>query len=126
MPKAYRYRLHRLKNLYRKAYGREPEIERPIAEEAAREAIFFLEEEIRRARPPVADDEDALPPVAECVRRSRMPSASHRGGTVVPSLVGRGSLTGSADRSRACCARSVRLALNLALEAPDADLHPRT
>lgn len=40
-PKRYRYRLHRLKNAYRKIYRREPEIERPVSEDGARQAISF-------------------------------------------------------------------------------------
>lgn len=43
VPKAYRLRLHRLKNAFRKAYRREPDIGRPVTEEAAREAIASLE-----------------------------------------------------------------------------------
>jgi hypothetical protein len=56
-PKAYRHRLHRLKNAYRKAYGREPELERPVTEEAALKAIAFLEEALRRAGVPLSSDE---------------------------------------------------------------------
>lgn len=48
-PKRYRYRLHRLKNLYRKVYHCESEIELPVQEETARRAIVFLEAEILRA-----------------------------------------------------------------------------
>jgi hypothetical protein len=49
VPKAYRLQLHRLKNAYRKAYRREPEIGRPTTEEAAIEAISMLERELRQA-----------------------------------------------------------------------------
>jgi hypothetical protein len=49
VPKAHRNRLHRLKNAYRKAYRREPELDRPVTEEAALDAITFLEGELRRA-----------------------------------------------------------------------------
>lgn len=49
MPKLYRYRLHQLKNAYRKAFRREPEIERAETEEAARRVIAFLEQELQRA-----------------------------------------------------------------------------
>lgn len=49
VPKAYRHRLHRLKNAYRKAYRREPAIQRPVTEQAALEAIAFLEAELRQA-----------------------------------------------------------------------------
>ena len=48
VPKALRLRLHRLKNTYRKAYRREPEFERPVTEEAAAQAIAFLEEALRQ------------------------------------------------------------------------------
>jgi len=57
VPKAYRHRLHRLKNAYRKAYGREPELERPVTEEAALQAIAFLEQALHRAGVPLSDDE---------------------------------------------------------------------
>jgi hypothetical protein len=50
VPKIYRHRLHRLKNAYRRAYRREPPIERPVTEQAALEAIAFLERELRQAR----------------------------------------------------------------------------
>jgi hypothetical protein len=57
VPKAYRHRLHRLKNAYRKAYRREPELERPVTEEAALRAIVFLEQALHRAGVPLPDDE---------------------------------------------------------------------
>lgn len=57
VPKAYRHRLHRLKNAYRKAYRREPELERPVTEEAALEAIAFLEEALDRAGVPESDND---------------------------------------------------------------------
>jgi hypothetical protein len=55
VPKAYRNRVHRLKNAYRKAYGREPEMDRPVTEDAAIETIAFLEEALRRAGVPIPD-----------------------------------------------------------------------
>ena len=48
VPKPYRYRLHRLKNAYRKAYRSEPPLERPVTDEAALRAIAFLEEALQR------------------------------------------------------------------------------
>jgi hypothetical protein len=48
VPKAYRYRLHRLKNAYRKAFRSEPPLERPVTDEAALRAIAFLEEALQR------------------------------------------------------------------------------
>ena len=56
VPKAYRNRLHRLKNAYRKTYRREPELDRPVTEEAAIEAIDFLEHELRRAGVPLPEE----------------------------------------------------------------------
>lgn len=53
MPKRYRYRLHRLKNAYRKAFRREPAIARPVTEEAAQRTIWLMEEELRRAGIPL-------------------------------------------------------------------------
>jgi hypothetical protein len=55
VPKTYRNRLHRLKNAYRKAYGREPEMDRPVTESAVIEAIAFLEDALRRAAVPIPD-----------------------------------------------------------------------
>ena len=52
VPKEHRLRLHRLKNAYRKAYRREPQLERPVTEEAALEAIAFLERALRDAEHP--------------------------------------------------------------------------
>ncbi len=60
VPKAYRHRLHRLKNAYRRVYRREPEIGRPVTEEAARRAIAFLEQELWRAG--VGPGEEHEPP----------------------------------------------------------------
>jgi hypothetical protein len=68
VPKAYRHRLHRLKNAYRKAYRREPELERPVTEEAALQAIAFLEQALHRAGVPLSEDE---PSVAARRRRGR-------------------------------------------------------
>jgi len=53
VPKRYRNRLHRLKNAYRKAYRREPDLNPPVSEEAALDAITFLEDAIRRAGEPL-------------------------------------------------------------------------
>jgi hypothetical protein len=53
VPKKYRYRLHRLKTAYRKAYRREPDLEPPIKEQAAIAAITFLEDALRRAGEPL-------------------------------------------------------------------------
>lgn len=54
VPKKYRNRVHRLKNAYRKAYRREPDLHPPpVTEEAAIEAITFLEDELRRAGEPL-------------------------------------------------------------------------
>jgi hypothetical protein len=55
VPKAYRNRVHRLKNAYRKAYGREPELDRPVTESAALEAIAWLEDALRRAGVPIPE-----------------------------------------------------------------------
>ena len=49
LPKRYRNRLHRLKNAYRKAYRREPDLEPPVTEQAAIAAITLLEEALHRA-----------------------------------------------------------------------------
>ena len=49
VPKKYRHRLHSLKNAYRKAFKREPDLERPLTEEAALEAIAVLEKALRAA-----------------------------------------------------------------------------
>jgi hypothetical protein len=61
VPKAYRNRLHRLKNAYRKAYGREPEMDRPVTESAAIEAIAFLEDAVRRAGVPIPEQLEGTP-----------------------------------------------------------------
>jgi hypothetical protein len=53
VPKRYRNRLHRLKNAYRKAYRREPDLEPPVTEQAAIAAITFLEDALRRAGEPL-------------------------------------------------------------------------
>jgi hypothetical protein len=55
VPKAYRNRLHRLKNAYRKAYGREPKLDRPVTESAALDAIAWLEDALRRADVPIPE-----------------------------------------------------------------------
>jgi hypothetical protein len=57
VPKQYRNRLHRLKNAYRRAYRREPELERPVTEQSALHAIASLEEALRRAGVPVPGEE---------------------------------------------------------------------
>lgn len=62
VPKAYRHRLHRLKNAYRKAYRREPELERPVTEEAAVDAISRLEQALHEAGVTPPDDEGPEPP----------------------------------------------------------------
>lgn len=49
VPKPYRYRLHRLKIAYRKAYRTEPDIARPTTAEQSEAAIRFLEAELRHA-----------------------------------------------------------------------------
>jgi hypothetical protein len=53
VPKKYRNRLHRLKNAYRKAYRREPDLEPPVTEQAAIDAITVLEDAIRSAGKPL-------------------------------------------------------------------------
>jgi hypothetical protein len=53
VPKRYRNRLHRLKNAYRKAYRREPDLEPPVTDQAAVDAIAFLEDALRRAGEPL-------------------------------------------------------------------------
>jgi hypothetical protein len=53
VPKKYRNRLHRLKNAYRKAYRREPDLEPPVTDEAAVAAITLLEDAVRRAGEPL-------------------------------------------------------------------------
>jgi hypothetical protein len=68
VPKKYRNKLHRLKNAYRRAYKREPDLEPPVTDKAAEEAIAFLEESLRRAGEP-------LPP-ERAPRGSRKPSGS--------------------------------------------------
>jgi hypothetical protein len=55
VPKAYKNRLHRLKNAYRKAYRREPEIGPALTESAALEAIGYLEEALERAGVPIPE-----------------------------------------------------------------------
>jgi hypothetical protein len=69
VPKAYRNRVHRLKNAYRKAYGREPEMDRPVTESAAIEAISFLEDALRRAGVPIPEPLERHSPATK--RRSR-------------------------------------------------------
>jgi hypothetical protein len=59
VPKAYRLRLHRLKNAYRRAFRHEPRIERPVTEQAALEAIHLLEQELRQAGAPTEEETDA-------------------------------------------------------------------
>lgn len=58
VPKPYRYRLHKLKNAYRKTFHQEPDIERPFTDEAAARAILFLENALREAGMPVPNDND--------------------------------------------------------------------
>jgi hypothetical protein len=62
VPKAYRHRLHRLKNAYRKAYRREPDLERPVTEVAAVDAIAFLEQALHEAGVTLPDDEGPQAP----------------------------------------------------------------
>ncbi len=69
VPKAYRNRVHRLKNAYRKAYGHEPEMERPVTESAAIEAIAFLEDALRRVDVPIPEPLERHPRATK--RRSR-------------------------------------------------------
>jgi hypothetical protein len=57
VPKQYRNRIHRLKNAYRRAYRGEPELERPVTEQAALQAIASLEEALRRAGMTVPGEE---------------------------------------------------------------------
>ncbi|HYT78533.1 MAG TPA: hypothetical protein VEQ37_04625 [Actinomycetota bacterium] len=57
VPKQYRNRLHRLKNAYRRAYQREPELERPVTEQAALQVIASLEEALRQAGVPLPGEE---------------------------------------------------------------------
>jgi hypothetical protein len=52
VPKAQRLQPHRLKNAYRKVYRREPAFARPATEEAALQAIAFLEQALRDAGAP--------------------------------------------------------------------------
>jgi hypothetical protein len=53
VPKRYRNRIHRLKNAYRKAYRREPDLEPPVTEQAAIAAITLLEDALLRAGEPL-------------------------------------------------------------------------
>jgi hypothetical protein len=83
VPKAYRNRLHRLKNAYRQAYRREPELDRAVTERAAIEAIDFLEDALRRAGVPLpeqrrADARFQETPIAVTVHHceARAPSSS--------------------------------------------------
>ena len=69
VPKAYRNRVHRLKNAYRKAYGHEPEMDRPVTESAAIEVITFLEDALRRAGVPIPEPLERHSPATK--RRSR-------------------------------------------------------
>jgi hypothetical protein len=62
VPKAYRHRLHRLKNAYRKAYRREPVFERPVTEEAAIDTIALLEQALDQAGVNLPDDEGSQTP----------------------------------------------------------------
>ncbi len=70
VPKAYRNRLHRLKNAYRKVYRREPELDRAVTDRAAIEAIAFLEDALRRAGVPVPEEPERNTPGSR-KRRSR-------------------------------------------------------
>jgi hypothetical protein len=70
VPKSHRNRLHRLKNAYRKAYGREPELDRPVTESAALETIAFLEDALRRAGVPIPEQLERHTPGSN-KRRSR-------------------------------------------------------
>ena len=69
VPKTYRNRLHRLKNAYRTAYGREPDMDRPVTESAAIEAIAFLEDALGRAGVPIPEQLERRPLTRK--RRSR-------------------------------------------------------
>jgi hypothetical protein len=69
VPKEYRNRVHRLKNAYRKAYGREPDMDRPVTKSAAIEAIAFLEDALRRAGAPIPEPLERNP--GEAKRRLR-------------------------------------------------------
>jgi hypothetical protein len=69
VPKEFRNRLHRLKNAYRKAYGHEPEMDRPVTESAAIETIAFLEDALRRAGVPIPEQLERRPRPTK--RRSR-------------------------------------------------------
>jgi hypothetical protein len=69
VPKAYRNRLHRLKNAYRKAYRREPELDRAVTERAAIEAIDFLEDALRRAGVPLPEQVERQTPGSKKRRR---------------------------------------------------------
>jgi hypothetical protein len=69
VPKAYRNRLHRLKNAYRQAYRREPELDRAVTERAAIEAIDFLEDALRSAGVPLPEQRRQTPGSKK--RRSR-------------------------------------------------------
>lgn len=48
VPKAYRLKLHRLKNQYRKVKRQEPELPMPVTEEAAEQSIALLEAALRQ------------------------------------------------------------------------------
>lgn len=71
VPKPYRHRLHRLKNAYRKAYRREPQLKRPVTEEDAVRAISFLEEALRQAGAFLPGAESPTRAVAAKRRRHR-------------------------------------------------------
>jgi hypothetical protein len=81
VPKAQRLRLHRLKNAYRKAYRREPQFERPVTEEAAAQAIAFLEEALRQVGMTVQDESANKSAVRgkRTRRRSTHPGSAARG-----------------------------------------------
>jgi hypothetical protein len=71
VPKPYRHKLHRLKNAYRKAYRREPELKRPVTEEDALRAISLLEKALREAGAIPADEESPASAATANRRRHR-------------------------------------------------------
>jgi hypothetical protein len=62
---------HRLKNAYRKAYRREPQLKRPVTEEDALRAISFLEGALREAGAIPPDEESPASAVTAKRRRHR-------------------------------------------------------
>jgi hypothetical protein len=70
VPKAYRNRLHRLKNAYRRAYRREPDLEPAVTERGAIEAIAFLEDALGRAGVTIPEGLERKKPGSKNRRRS--------------------------------------------------------